>query len=222
MDVLEAIRARRSIRGYRPHPVPKEILKEILEIAIRSPSGVNVQPWEFTVIAGHLLDEIKQANVEMWASGAAPSEEATYRSLKGVYRQRQIDLAVHLFQLMGIGREDKEKRAEWHRMGLRFFGAPAVIILSTDSSLDELRMQFDMGIITQSICLAALHYGLGTCIQGQGIMYPEVIRRLTSMPRSKRIVMSISIGSPDWDFPANKLENTREPVESITTWCGFD
>jgi hypothetical protein len=52
-------------------------------------------------------------------------------------------------------------------------------------------------------------------------MYPEVIRRFTGISESKRITISISIGYPDWDFPANKLESKREPVEAITTWHGF-
>ena len=52
MDIGEAIQTRKSIRGYKPHPVPKEILQEILEIATRAPSGMNTQPWEITVVAG--------------------------------------------------------------------------------------------------------------------------------------------------------------------------
>ncbi|MCK4331671.1 MAG: nitroreductase family protein, partial [Dehalococcoidia bacterium] len=52
MDLVEAIKSRKSVRGYKPTPVPKEILTEILDIAIRSPSGLNSQPWEFTVLGG--------------------------------------------------------------------------------------------------------------------------------------------------------------------------
>jgi nitroreductase len=74
----------------------------------------------------------------------------------------------------------------------------------------------------QSICLAALSRGLGTCIEDQGVMYPDVIRRFAAVPESKRIVIAIAIGYPDWDFPANKVETAREPVDSITSWCGFE
>jgi len=222
MDLLEAMRLRKSIRGYKPDPVPREVLREILEIATWSPSGLNAQPWEVTVVAGEVLEEIKRGNIEMLASGALPYLEVPMQPLVGVYRQRQVDLAIQIFELMGIAREDKEKRAEWLQRGFRFFDAPTAIIISADKAIDELRAQFDIGTFSQTLCLAALHYGLGTCIGVQGVMYPEVVRRFTGIPESKRITISIAIGYPDWDFPANKLQSTREPVEAIATWRGFD
>jgi nitroreductase len=133
-----------------------------------------------------------------------------------------MELAVQLFQLMGIAREDRDKRAQWRQRGFRFFDAPAAIILSADNSLSDSRILLDVGLITQTICLAALNYDLGTCIGVQGVQYPEVVRKFTGIHKSKRIIVSIAIGYPDWDFPANKLESKREPVESITTWCGFE
>ena len=41
------------------------------------------------------------------------------------------------------------------------------------------------------------------------------------MNESKKIVIAIAIGYPDWDFPANAVETEREPVEAITTWIGL-
>jgi len=233
MDVLDAIRARKSIRGYKPDLVPKEVLREILKVAIHSPSGLNTQPWELTVITGEVLDNIRRGNVEMLNSGAIPMPDAM-QSLdtkfetrvsflyKGKYKQRQVELAIQLFELMGIAREDKEKRAEWMQRGFRFFDAPAAIILSVDRSVEELKAMIDIGSFAQTVCLTALNYGLGTCIEDQGVMFPEVVRKFTGIPESKRIVISIAIGYPDRDFPANKLETEREPVENIVTWCGFD
>ncbi|MCX5906666.1 MAG: nitroreductase family protein, partial [Deltaproteobacteria bacterium] len=80
----------------------------------------------------------------------------------------------------------------------------------------------DIGAVMQTLCLAALDYGLGTCIEDQGIMYPEVIREYTGIPDTKRLIVSIAIGYPEDHFPANRIESLREPVDSITTWCGFD
>jgi len=222
MDVMEAIRTRKSIRGFRPDSVPKKVLRDILDIARRAPSAMNTQPWEITVVSGEALDNIKRDNIQMLASGAVPNPDMPSRRFEGVFRQRQVELAIQLFQLMGIAREDKEKRAEWMQRGFRFFDAPAAIIISVDGSLHESWSLFDIGTISQTICLAALNYGLGTCIEDQGILYPKIVRKYTGIPESKRIITSIAIGYPDWDFPANKLESKREPVESITTWCGFD
>ena len=222
MDVIEAMRTRKSIRGYKPDPVPQEVLREILDAAVRAPSGMNTQPWEITVVAGEVLDNIKKGNIEMMTSGKSPNPDFQNKPYEGAYKERQVDLAVQIFQLMGITREDKEKRDAWLQKGFRLFEAPAAIILSIDKALGMTRPHTDIGAIVQSICLAALNYGLGTCINGQGIMFPEVVRKSTGLPESKQIVLCIAIGYPDWDFPANKLETKREPVKNITTWHGFD
>jgi len=50
MDVLEAIRTRRSIRKFRPKPIPNEKLKIILEAGRLAPSAGNRQPWFFVVV----------------------------------------------------------------------------------------------------------------------------------------------------------------------------
>jgi len=115
-----------------------------------------------------------------------------------------------------------EKRSGWMERGFRYFNAPAAIIISVDRLLHYPRPLFDIGAVTQNICLTALSYGLGTCIGNQGITYPEVLHQFTGIPESKRIIISIAIGYPNWDFPANKVVSTREPLEHITTWCGFE
>ena len=65
MDIVEAIRVQKSIRDFKPDPVPKKIIKEILEIASRAPSAMNTQPWEFTVLTGDVLEDVRRGNVEM-------------------------------------------------------------------------------------------------------------------------------------------------------------
>jgi len=175
---------------------------------------------EITVVTGEVLDNIKQGNVEMLAAGATPNPEVPLKPYEGKYKRRQVDLAIQLFGLMGIGKEDKQKYAEWVERGFRFFDAPAAIILSVDRSIEGLVPLMDIGAIIQTICLTALNYGLGTCIERQGVMFPEVVRKFAHIPESKQLINSIAIGYPDWDFPANKLETTREPLESVVTWCG--
>ena len=221
MDVIEAIQSRKSIRGFKPDPVPRKVLKEIIEVACRAPSSLNAQPWECTVVAGEVIAKIKQASMEHFASGVAPCPDiAWHERLTGKYRERQVALGIQLFQLMDIAREDSEKKIEWTKRGFRFFDAPAAIILSIDESMRDVA-QFDIGTITQTIALAALHYELGTCIQGQGLMYPDVIRKFTGIPESKRLSINLAIGYPDWDFPANRVQSEREPIEITTTWCGI-
>jgi nitroreductase len=151
----------------------------------------------------------------MLASGV----ETSGRRLEGVYRERQVKLAIELFGLMGISREDRKGRDEWLKRGFRFFDAPAAIIISADKELGESSSFFDCGALTQTICLAALSFGLGTCIVGQGVMFPEVVRSFTGIPSSQRLVIGIALGYPDRDFPANKLISQREPVDDTVSWC---
>jgi nitroreductase len=224
VNIIEAIRMRKSIRDFKPDPVSKTILSQILEIASRAPSAENSQPWEFTIIAGNVLNNIRKANIEKLKAGAPPHPDLHTQGWPpgSVYRRRQIEIAKQIFQLMKIPRNDKEKRDRWMERGFRYFNAPAVIIISVDQSLHYPRPLFDIGAVTQTICLAALSYGLGTCIANQGITYPEVLYKHAGIPKSKRTMISIAIGYPNLDSPANKVVSHREPIENITTWCGFD
>ena len=94
MEIVEAIRARRSIRAFKPDPIKKEIIKEILEIATRAPSGTNTQPWEFFVLAGEVLRKVKQANVEHLRSGTPPYPEISFATSNPdtVYQNRWTSL----------------------------------------------------------------------------------------------------------------------------------
>ncbi len=224
MNIIEAIRTRKSIRDFTADPVPQHILKKIIKVAVRAPSAENSQPWEFTIVAGDILDTIRKTNIEKLKSRALPHPDLAAEGLPrdSVYRRRQIEIAKQLFGLMDIPREDLEKRDRWMELGFRYFNAPAAIIISVDRSLSYPRPIFDIGSATQNICLAALNYGLGTCIANQGITYPEVLHEFAKIPESKRIVISIAIGYPNWDFPANKVVSERESIENITTWVGFD
>ncbi len=224
MDVLDAIRKRKSIRGFRPDPVPKEILEQVLDVACRAPSAMNTQPWEFFVLAGRPLDRIRERNIECLRAGIPPQPEHLVVGWPqdSVYRARQVELAKGLFLLMGIQREDRARRQEWMERGFRYFDAPAAVVVVADKALTESGPLIDIGALLQNFCLAALAFGLGTCIEDQGVMYPSVLREIAAIPASKRILMAVAVGYPDWQFPANALETSREPASNLTTWVGFD
>ncbi len=226
MDILEAIKRRKSIRKFKPESISKDVLKEILEISARAPSAENTQPWEFYVLTGKVLDQVCKANVEKTKNFEMPPEEMHHilveRPKGGIYRNRQIEIAKQLFKLMDIPREDKAKRAEWMERGFRYFDAPAAIIIVADHTLPIEGTYLDVGSVMQNICLAALHFGLHTCIENQGITYADVVRKYANIPDTKRLMAAIAIGYPDWDFPANKVESPREPIDNVLTWCGSE
>ena len=223
MDVIDAIKMRKSTRAFKPDPVPKETIRAILEIACRAPSAMNIQPWEFTVASGEALEKIRKGHVEKLNAGQMPNPDHTVVGWTNdsVYRERQVELAKQIFQVMGITREDKVKRAQWMERGFRYFDAPVAIIIYVDRSLSESGPLLDIGAVMQNICLAALHFGLGTCIEDQGVMYPEVVKKFTGIPESKRLLIAISMGYPDESAQANRVASTRESVDNLTTWVGF-
>ncbi len=220
MELVEAIESRRSIRGYRGIPVPKDTLRQILEVAIRAPSYDNAQPWGFTVLGGKVLNDLREALQQQSLAGTSPHPDFPLETLGRVHRIRYVELAKSLFELVGIAREDKEKRVQWLLKMVGFFDAPNAIIVTADADFSGHYSMFCLGAVSQNIALAALDFGLGTCLDVASIVYPEVIRRIAGIPESRKVAIGIAIGYPDWSFPANELRSTREPLESVATWCG--
>ncbi len=224
MDIIEAIKTRKSIRAYKPDPVPRALLEQVLNTAIRAPSAVNSQPWEFVVVTGEVLQKLRQANVERLNAGETVSWDLgrgmTPPALPPTYRERAGALNARLLGLMNIQREERDKRLDWSRKGFRYFDAPAVIIIVMDKGYGAMSY-FDIGLVAQSIALAAIGHGLGTCIQGQGVMYSKAVREVLGIPESKNLIIDLAIGYPDWSHPANKLVSDREPLEKIATWVGW-
>jgi len=119
MQFDDVILGRRSIRGYRPDPVPRKLIEEILAISMRAPSSMNTQPWNFYVITGEPLDRIRAGNTERNLAGVPHSREfRTGEAFAGVHRDRQVGVAKQLFGAMGIAREDKETLTDDERVNL--------------------------------------------------------------------------------------------------------
>ena len=134
----DMVRERRSVRGYRTDPVPREVIVDIIDIAQGAPSSMNTQPWHFHVLTGEPLDLIRQGNTDRMVNGAAPQREIPLNhGYEGVHRKRQIEIAVQLFEAMGIAWEDKERRYDWAMRGFRQFDAPVSIVVTCDRTLEH-------------------------------------------------------------------------------------
>jgi nitroreductase len=222
MSLSEAMLSRKSIRGFTPDAVPASALHHMIELAIQSPSASNAQPWEIAVVSGPVLAELNRLQIGSRERGEQVNPDVAPADLFGEYMQRRREVGKQVFELLGIRREDRDAREQWNRKALRFFDAPVGIFIYTEGSLERSRTDFDLGILTEALCLAAMCHGLGTCIDQQAMSYPQVIKPLLSIPESKRITAAIAVGYPDWEFAANKLESSRAPVDVISTWHGFD
>ncbi len=223
MSYDEVVLGRRSIRGFKPDPVPMELLKEILTLAMRSPSSMNTQPWNFTVVTGEPLDRIRAGNTERNIAGVPHSREfRTGTAFEGVHRERQIGVAKQLFSAMGIARDDAPARMDWVLRGFRQFDAPVCVIITYDrvlSGSDD--TPFDCGAVSTALVNAAWSRGLGAVINSQGIMQSPVVREHAGIADDQVIMKAIAIGWPEDSFPANTVVSERKSVEEAARFVGF-
>jgi nitroreductase len=220
----EVVLGRRSIRGFKRDPVPKTLIREIIEMAMRAPSSLNTQPWNFYVIAGEPLDRIRAGNTERNLAGVPSSREfRSHGEYVGVHRERQIEIAKQLFGAMGIERHDKAGRQDWVLRGFRQFDAPLSIVVTFDRSIREGDIgPFDCGGVANALVNAAWSRGLGCVINSQGIMQSPVVREHAGIPDDQVIMICIAMGYPDESFPANAVVSRRKSVDEAAVFVGFD
>ena len=224
MQFDEVMLGRRSIRGYKPDPVPRMLIEEVLTLAMRAPTSMNTQPWHFYVITGEPLNRIRAGNTERMVAGVPQSREfRTGPAFAGVHRERQIGVAKQLFSAMGIARDDKDARQDWVLRGFRQFDAPVCIIITYDRDVDGSDdSPFDCGGVANALVNAAWSRGLGTVINSQGIMQSPVVREHAGIAADQVIMKSIALGWPDHSFPANAVVSERKPIEEAAVFVGFD
>jgi nitroreductase len=220
----EVVLGRRSIRGYLTKPVPRALIEEVIALAMRAPSSMNTQPWNFHVLTGEPLDRIRAGNTERNLAGVPHSREfRTGQAFAGRHRERQIGVAKQLFSAMGIAREDQAMRHDWVMRGFRQFDAPVCVIVTYDRDLAESDdTPFDCGAVTNALVNAAWSRGLGAVINSQGIMQSPVVREHAGIPDDQVIMKSIALGWPDETFPANAVVSERKSVDEAAVFVGFD
>lgn len=224
MELEQAMQERRSIRGFTDQPVSKSLLEEIIALANRTPSSMNTQPWHLHVLTGDALDAVRKGNTERMLAGVVPTRDIEdYAAYEGEHRKRQIEIAVQLFEAMGIERHDAARRQDWVMRGFRQFDAPVSVVVCFDRSLlGNTIAHFDTGAMTYGLVLAAWSKGLGAVINGQGIMQSPVVREIAQIPEDQVILTCVALGWPDEDFVANSVVSRRRPVENVTRFIGFD
>ena len=225
MDFDDVINGRRSIRGFKKKPVPRELVEEVIALANRAPSSMNTQPWHLHVLTGEPLERVRKGNAERMLAGHPVTREIDdHGKYEGVHRDRQVEIAIQLFEAMGIERHDKEKRQDWVLRGFRQFDAPVSIVVCYDRDLEPggTIAHFDLGAVTFGLVLAAWSRGLGCVINGQGIMQSPVVREVAKIPEDQVILTCVALGWPDDSFPANAVVSRRRSAEQVARFVGWE
>jgi len=220
----DVVNGRRSIRGFKPDAVPKAVITEVVELAMRAPSSLNSQPWNFYIITGEPLDRIRKGNTERNLARVPGSREVkTGTPFEGVHRERQVEIAKQLYGAMGIGRDDKVGRKDWVLRGFRQFDAPVSVVVTYDRALhgDDIT-PFDCGAVTNALVNAAWSRGLGCVINSQGITQSPVVREHAGIADDQVIMICIAMGYPDETFPANAVVSRRKSVQEAARFVGFE
>jgi nitroreductase len=188
MDIRDAIANRRSIRRFKPDPVPRELLEQLLEAATLAPSGKNRQPWSFVVVQGEKRLEmvrVMRGGMEKvrGAGGDLGSSEGTANCME------QAPATVFI---LNPHRPMGDSPDEW-------FTGDVVDVQS-------------IGAAIENLLLAAEGLGLGTLwICDVFYAYPEL---LAWLGRSEQMIAAVSVGYADEKPEARP----RKPWQEITTW----
>jgi len=215
VSVAEVLKRRVSIRAFLPEPVPKDILEEILALALQAPSNCNVQPWNVYVVSGQACKALSRELVAAADSGREPNSDFPWQgTYQGVLRERQIGAAQALYGVLGIDRKDREARKQAMLKNYEFFGAPQAMFFVMEKAL-QINGAVDLGIFAQTITLLMAERGIDSCMQGALGQFPDPVRAHLGIPESQGILFGMSFGYSDDSHPANTARTRRESLDTL-------
>ncbi|MFC2021047.1 nitroreductase family protein [Chloroflexota bacterium] len=192
MEVLEAIRTRRSIRQQKADPIDDETLEKILEAARWAPSWANTQCWRFIVV--------RDENIKTQLAGTRPRRPSppgeTPPAAPPPSAITQAPLIIVACAEMG-------------KAGIRPDGTP-----STDKG--DTWYMYDVALATQNLVLAAHDMGLGTVIMGA--FDAKKAAEILGVPEGFRVVVMIPVGFPDQEG----RPPTRKELSEIISYDKFN
>jgi nitroreductase len=219
-DVFEAARTRRSIRAYKPDPVPVEAVREIVSIARHAPSGSNIQPWFVHVLTGATLNRVGAAIQHAFLADE-PGHKRDYEyytdPVEEPYLARRRQCGWGLYGTLGIGRGDRERSKAYRARNYDFFGAPVGLIFTIDRRL-EIGSWLDYGMFLQTIMLAARARGLHTCAEAAIASYPDIVRRELGIGTDRIVICGMALGYADPDAHVNTFQPPRLELDEYAVF----
>lgn len=215
-ESMEQIFARRrSVRGYLNKQVPAETLNKIFNLAQRTPSNCNTQPWVVHVVSGEKLETLRKKIYDASLLAKFELDFPYNQKYEGIYKERQYDAAARLYDSMSIRREDKERRGELFMRNFSLFGAPHAAFLFLPEQFG-LREAADVGMYAQSLMLILGAFGLGSCPQTSLGFHANLVRDVLEIDPSQKLLFGISFGYEDVENPINNAKVGRAELGETT------
>ena len=205
--------------------MPRRDVEELLELAARSPSGSNIQPWKVHVFSGGLRQRITDSILSAIDGGPADRYKREWNYYPQQWREpylgRRRRIGWDMYGLLGIPKGDFAATEQQRRRNYEFFGAPVGMIFTLEEDL-EIGSWLDLGIFIGSLAVAARGRGLDTCPQAAFADFHEVIRPILGIPDNQIIICGMALGHADPDHVINRLQTQRAPLADFASFEGFE
>ena len=214
-----AIASRRSVRAFLDTPVEPAIIREILQVASRAPSGTNTQPWKVYVLTGEAKQRLSDAIVATFldpTKAAEHHEEYDYYPKEWIepFIGRRRKVGFDLYNLLGLTKDDKKGMKQQHARNYQFFDAPVGLIFTIDRVMGK-GSWLDYGMFMENIMISAIGHGLATCAQAAFNQFHQIIERQLNLPANEAIVCGMALGYEDKKAIVNTLKTSRVPVDEF-------
>lgn len=217
LDALFA--SRHSCRGFRPDPVPRAIIEQIVGTARRTPSWCNAQPWQLTITSGAETNRFREALQAEVGSGRPEPDLPYPTGYSGVYQQRRRTCGWQLYEAVGVEKGDRAGSTRQMMENYTFFGAPHVALLSSPAELGPYGAM-DCGGFVTAFTVTAQALGVATIAQAAVAAYGPFLHRYFDIGEDRLILCAISFGYSDPEHPANRFRTERTSVADIVDWHG--
>ena len=216
MKVSEAVLSRKSIRAFTPQPINNQVIKDLLALAARSPSGGNLQPWKIYVVNNQSMKKFIEFQAR-WDQPETPGYAIYPSGLTEPYRTSRYQLGEAMYELLGIPREDKDARLQQVMRNFEFFGAPAALFCFVDKQMGSPQWS-DLGMFLQTFMLLAQEAGIDTCAQEAWAMKNDSVSKFVGSDKNDILFCGLALGYKDEDAVINQLSSERRPIEQ---WAKF-
>lgn len=199
MEIIEAIRTRRSVRNFTDKPIPDDVLARLLEALRLAPTGGNMQPFKFIVVKDKEI-KAKLAAACHW-KGMPNGHPFIDEASVVIVACGSSDAAISRFHQDG---DVALMPGQW---------VPADSERRTDEHLNC--MMLDLAIATDHLVLQATAEGLGTC--WVAALHEGEVKELLGVPEDMRVLFVVPVGYTD-DWPEAR---SRKPLEEIVSYDKF-